>query len=424
MNLREAKKLYDSSIEVLKNNQHKNGGFYASPPGTRYPFIYARDHSIVSLGALEAGLKEEAKRGLKFILGAQKPTGEMPQRCDVDGTDTSYKELQIDGNGLVLYVLGKYCERVDYDIAEEFWDKVELAVEYILKNKNEEINLIHTINSIHEYPAYEHGFEIWANSACCAGLLEAVKIGRAMGKDVKQWALEAEQIKNNILLRIYSPRKRTFIKNIRIKEMASKPLGYDPYSSIIDDPDVAEYAPAYFELLDDRDLRVINTVRRIDAALWDRELGGLNRYPESWNRNNGGYGPWPHFTCQVARHFVNIGDDDRAEDYIGWVVDIASDYMLPEHLSTIERFNDWIDCYTAAGIMRDDKIIMINGIKNHSKWQEGFAYVVTPLIWPHAEYIRTYRAYEKTFLEEESLRNLKRRARAKSVDEAILLKTS
>ena len=214
MNLREAKKLYDSSVEVLKKNQHKNGGFYASPPGTRYPFIYARDHSIIVMGALKAGLKEEAKKGLEFMLAAQKPTGEMPQRCDVEGTDTSYKELQIDGNGLILYALGKYCEVVDHDVAEEFWDKVELAVDYILKNKNDEINLIHTINSIHEYPAYEHGFEIFANSACCAGLIEAVKMGAALGKDVTKWAKEAELIKKNILTRLYSPRKRTFIKNI------------------------------------------------------------------------------------------------------------------------------------------------------------------------------------------------------------------
>jgi len=399
MNLREAKKLYKFSIEVLKKNQHKNGGFYASPPGTRYPFIYARDHSIIALGALEAGLIEEAKRGLKFIMGTQKPTGEMPQRCDIEGTDASYKELQIDGNGLVLYALGKFCKHVDYDIAEELWDEVKLAVDFILKNKNEEINLIHTINSIHEYPAYEHGFEIWANCACCAGLIEATKMGVVLGKDVAQWAHEAELIKRNILLRLYSPRRRTFIKNIRIKEMGSKPLGYDPYASTVSDTDAAEYAPAYFELLDDRDLRITNTVRRIDAALWDKELGGLNRYPEYWNRNNGGYGPWPHFTCQLARHFINVGDDDKAEVYLGWVVSIASDCHLPEHLSTIDRFEEWIDTYSSAGIMRDDKTIMIEGIKKHSKWQEGFAYVVAPLIWPHAEYIRAYKAFKENFLE-------------------------
>jgi GH15 family glucan-1,4-alpha-glucosidase len=398
MNQREAEKLYYASIETVKNNQHANGGFYASPPGTRYPFIYARDHSIIVLGALCAGLKDEALRGLKFILSAQKPTGEFPQRCNIDGMDTSYKELQIDGNGLVLYSMGKYCQLHGHDLADEFWENIEEAVSYILKNKNDEINLVHTINSIHEYPAYEHGFEIFANCACCAGLIEAAKMGKALGKDVEEWETQAEQIRRSILQRLYSPKRRAFIKTIRIKEKASKPLGYDPFASVIYDPDAAEYAPANFGLLSDRDLRIINTVRRLDNALWDKELGGLNRYPESWNRNNGGYGPWPHFTCQIARHYINIGDDDKAEIYLGWTVDIAHDYMFPEHISTIDRFEEWIELYRSSGILRDDKMVMIEGIKNHPKWEEGFAYVVVPLIWPHAEYIMAYKSYQDAFL--------------------------
>lgn len=398
MNLQAAGKLYQSSIEVIKKNQHANGGFYASPPGTRYPFIYVRDHSIVTLGALRAGLVEECRRALRFILATQKPTGEFPQRCNVDGMDTSYKELQIDCNGVALYALGKYSELHGYDIAEEFWKTVVDAVTFILRNKNDEIHLVHTINSIHEYPAYEHGFEIYANSACCAGLLEAVKMGQHLGKDVGDWARQAELVKQSILQRLYSPRRRTFVKAIRIKEKGSKPLGYDPFASVIFEPDVAEYAPAYFGLLKDRDLRVINTVRSLDAALWDPELGGLNRYPESWDRNNGGYGPWPHFTCQLARHFIHTGDYDRAEVYLGWVLDIAHEYMFPEHISTIARFEEWVELFRSSGILRDDKMVMIDGIKSHPKWAEGFAYVVYPLIWPHAEYIMAYKDYEEYFL--------------------------
>ena len=403
MNLREAKKLYNSCIEVIRQNQHKNGGYYASPPGTRYPFIYARDHSVIVLGALDAGLFKDAKKALEFILSAEKPTGEFPQRCDVDGTDTSYKDLQIDGNGLVLYALGKYTEIAENGLAEEFWENIQRAVAFILKNKNEDISLIHTINSIHEYPAYEHGFEIFANCACCAGLSAAVKMGRSLGKDVDEWAKEAINLNINIMKRLYSRRKRTFIKNIRIKEKGSRPLGHDPYASVTDDPDAAEYAPAYFGLLDDNDLRVVNTVRRLHANLWDNELGGLNRYPESWNRNNGGYGPWPHFTLQLARHFVNVGDDDTAEVYLGWAVEIAYDYKFPEHLSTVERFEEWIDSYRNTGILREDKMIMIEGIEKHPKWEEGFAYVTSPLIWPHAEYIIAYKAYCEAFLKEEEV---------------------
>ncbi len=406
MNKIEALKLYENSIKILKNNQHENGGFYASPPGTRYPFIYPRDHSIDILGAIAGGLMDEAKKGLEFMLKSQKPSGEFSQRYDVDGNDASYKDLQIDGNGLILFALGKYFEATGGSFFEEMadkefvlkhWETIEKAVEFILMNKNEEVDLIHTINSIHEYPAYEHGFEIYANSACCAGIFAAVKMGQAIDKDVSKWETEAETIKEAILTRMYSPRRRSFIKCIRVKDKSSNPIGYDAFASSVIDVDAVEYSPAYFELINEYDVKNLATVKRIHENLWDKEIGGLNRYPELWGRNNGGYGPWCHFTCQLANHYTAIDNHDMAEMYLGWVVEMAHNYQLPEHISTIERFEMWLEDYTNAKILRDSKMTMIENTRNHPKWKYGLAYVTIPLIWPHAEYIRAYVNYMDKF---------------------------
>ncbi len=406
MNKIEALKLYENSIKILKNNQHENGGFYASPPGTRYPFIYPRDHSIDILGAIAGGLMDEAKKGLEFMLKSQKPSGEFSQRYDVDGNDASYKDLQIDGNGLILFALGKYFEATGGSFFEEMadkefvlkhWETIEKAVEFILMNKNEEVDLIHTINSIHEYPAYEHGFEIYANSACCAGIFAAVKMGQAIDKDVSKWETEAETIKDAILTRMYSPRRRSFIKCIRVKDKSSNPIGYDAFASSVIDVDAVEYSPAYFELINEYDVKNLATVKRIHENLWDKEIGGLNRYPELWGRNNGGYGPWCHFTCQLANHYTAIDNHDMAEMYLGWVVEMAHNYQLPEHISTIERFEMWLEDYTNAKILRDSKMTMIENTRNHPKWKYGLAYVTIPLIWPHAEYIRAYVNYMDKF---------------------------
>jgi GH15 family glucan-1,4-alpha-glucosidase len=406
LNKIEALKLYENSIKILKNNQHENGGFYASPPGTRYPFIYPRDHSIDILGAIAGGLMDEAKKGLEFMLKSQKPSGEFSQRYDVDGNDASYKDLQIDGNGLILFALGKYFEATggsffeemaDKEFILEHWETIEKAVEFILMNKNEEVDLIHTINSIHEYPAYEHGFEIYANSACCAGIFAAVKMGQAIDKDVSKWETEAETIKDAILTRMYSPRRRSFIKCIRVKDKSSNPIGYDAFASSVIDVDAVEYSPAYFELINEYDVKNLATVKRIHENLWDKEIGGLNRYPELWGRNNGGYGPWCHFTCQLANHYTAIDNHDMAEMYLGWVVEMAHNYQLPEHISTIERFEMWLEDYTNAKILRDSKMTMIENTRNHPKWKYGLAYVTIPLIWPHAEYIRAYVNYMDKF---------------------------
>lgn len=406
MNHEKAYELYEHSIQVLRENQHENGGFYASPPGTRYPFIYPRDHSMAIVGSVAAGLMDQAKKGLDFVLSSQKPLGEFSQRYDVDGNDASYKDLQIDGNGLVLYALGRYFEgsggaffdsMADKDFVLKHWEAVEKAVAFILLNKNEEVDLIHTVNSIHEYPAYEHGFEIYANSTCCAGIFAAVKMGRALGKDVSQWEEEANKIRDSIMTKLYSARRRSFIKCIRVKDKNSNPIGYDAFASSVIDVDAVEYAPAFFGLVEDTDIKVRSTVKRIHEKLWDREIGGLNRYPEMWDRNNGGYGPWCHFTCELAHHYINTGNQDMADMYLDWVVDMSHENLLPEHISTIERFEMWHEDYSRARILRDSKLTMIEHTRNHPKWNDGLAYVTMPLIWPHAEFIYAYRAYMEKY---------------------------
>lgn len=399
MNPKEAKKLYDESVGILKKNQHKNGGFYASPPGTRYPYVYARDHSVDLLGAIDAGLLKQAKKGLEFMLKYQKPNGEFSQRYDVEGNDRAYKELQIDGNGLVLFALGKYCEKAgDYSLAKDYWDRVTKAADFITGSMNSEVKLVHTINSIHEYPAFEQGFEIYANSACCGGLSAVEAMAKAMRRKASEAGKAARRIKGALGRALWSPRRRSFIKNIRIKDRHSDPLGYDPYSSVVTDVDAVLYAPAYFEVFDDRDKKVKLTVERIHRELWDLELGGLNRYPESWGRNNGGYGPWCHFTAMLSRHYCRTGMKWMADLYLRWVVDKAYKHRLPEHISTKDRFLLWEEEYSNAHIMREDKKVMIRGIKKHPMWKEGLAYVVVPLIWPHAEYIMAYNDYKEAFL--------------------------
>jgi len=399
MNLKEARKLYDNSIEILKKNQHEGGGFYASPPGTRYPYVYARDHSIDIMGATSAGLLDVAKKGLEFMLKYQKPSGEFAQRYDVDGNDRSYKELQIDGNGLVLFALGDYCKKTgDESILDEYWEHIMRGAKFIMQNMNDEVGLVHTINSIHEYPAYEQGFEIYANCACCGGLMEVAKLAKKRGENSVDITRAAKRIRGSIGRALWSPRRRSFIKNIRIKDKHSNPLGYDPYSSVVTDVDAVLYSPAYFNIFPDSDKKVRLTVERIHKELWDLELGGLNRYPETWGRNNGGYGPWCHFTAMLSRHYSKTGMKWMADMYLRWVVDKAYDYLLPEHISTCERFRLWEEEYTNAHIMRDDKIVMRRGIKKHPMWKEGLAYVVVPLIWPHAEYILAYNDYKEAFL--------------------------
>jgi GH15 family glucan-1,4-alpha-glucosidase len=309
---KKALKVYNESIKVLKEVQLKNGGCLATPKGKRYPYVYPRDHSLIILGFLSAGLYENAKKGLEFIFATQTELGNFPQRVDMEGHDASYKPVQIDGTGLVLYALYEYFNKTsDKDFVKDHFDFVKNAVKYIIVNSYDNINgdyerikhhpktpLIYTPNSVHEYPPTEAGLEIWANSVCCAALSRSYELSKFLGKEQRGWRQEATKVKNGILHYMWNIRKKTFVKTIRIREA----------NSVLVDSDISKYAIADFGILKDNDKKVVTTVIDIESNLWNRDLGGICRYPKYEGRNNGGWGPWFNYTLMLARHFIRTNN--------------------------------------------------------------------------------------------------------------------
>ncbi|RMF05434.1 glucoamylase [Candidatus Woesearchaeota archaeon] len=385
---KKAERIYAKSIEVLKEVQLKNGGCLATPKGERYPYVYPRDHAIILLGMMSAGLHRRAKKGLQFVLDCQLESGAFPQRIDVDGNDASYKPIQIDGTGLVLYALSQYVEETsDLQFAEDNWDIVKKAAAYIINNVYPEKNLVYTPNSIHEFPPTEAGHEIWANAVCQAALEKLYNLAVKLNHPHQEWKEYSVMIKEGMLKYMWNSRIKSFVKTIRVKEA----------SSVLIDPDASKYAVADYGVLPDDDSRVKSTVAEIEKNLWNRQLGGLCRYPKYEGRNNGGWGPWPHFTLMVARHYIRLGNRKKADKYMQWVLDIAWKDMLPEHISTVAEFEEYVHDFTEAGLLRKDRLVLIENARKHPMFKKGTAYITTPLAWPHAEFIRTWNLYKEKF---------------------------
>ncbi|MBR9676727.1 glucoamylase [Candidatus Woesearchaeota archaeon] len=385
---KKAEKIYKKSIEVLKTVQLKNGGCLATPEGERYPYVYPRDHAIILLGFLSANHAKEAKKGLEFVFSTQLESGAFPQRIDQKGNDASYKPIQIDGTGLILYALAEYVEKTqDFQYAQKVWEQVKKAVQYILNNIYQDQYLIFTPNSIHEFPPTEKGLEIWANSVCCQAIYKMYDLCYKLGHIHTEWKEHAVKIQEGILKYMYNSRVKGFIKNIRVKES----------SSVLVNVDASQYAVADYDLLDDKDEKIKLTVKRIERELWNKELGGICRYPKHEGRHNGGWGPWPHFTLMIARHYIRLKDKKKSDEYLKWVLKISYKNLLPEHIATVKEFEEYITDFTEASILRKDRLIMIENARKHPLFKKGVAYITMPLAWPHAEYIRTWNLYKKTF---------------------------
>lgn len=396
-----AESLYNESINVLKKVQNDNGGCLATSEDERYPYIYPRDHSLIILGFISAGLFKEARKGLEFILNTHTGKGAFPQRVDTKGNDASYKPIQIDGTGLVLYSLARYVkETEDYDFARQYFDRVKRAVNYIIDHSYENIEgtyekqkhnlkmpLIYTPNSLHEYPPTEAGLEIWANCVCCAALLHIFDISKKIDEVQIQCEQYAHKVKKGILKYMWNSRKKTFVKTIRVRES----------SSVLVDPDVGKYAVADFGILNDDDDRVISTVTDIEKNLWNQQLGGICRYPKYEGRNNGGWGPWPNYTLMICRHHIRVENKQKTDQYLNWVINRSFKNKLPEHISSASEFEEYVQDFKESGLLREDRKKMIQNARNHPLYDEGIAYITIPLAWAHAEFIRTYNLYKKQF---------------------------
>ncbi len=373
---------------MLKKVQLRNGGCLATPKGERYPYVYPRDHAICILGFLSAGLKKEAKKALKFVLDGQLDNGSFPQRYDTVGNDASYKPIQIDGTGLIIYAFTKYIEATDdEEFLNTYWSKIQKAVNYIKQNFHEDKNLVYTPNSIHEFPPMEQGLEIWANCACCAAVRELCELAKKCKKNGQEWVELSHKIQSGIEKYLWNSRVNSFVKLIRLKES----------SSVDTDIDASQLALCEFGVIPDSDKRMKSTIKRMEKELWHKKLGGLCRYHKYEGRNNGGYGPWPHFTLMLCSHFIRLKNKREADKCLNWVLKTAYKEMLPEHISTVAEFEEYTTDFTEAGLLRKDRLVMIENAKKNPMFKKGIAYITIPLAWAHAEFIRTWNLYKKTF---------------------------
>ncbi|MBN2015178.1 MAG: hypothetical protein JW778_08360 [Candidatus Altiarchaeota archaeon] len=381
------KRIYKTSLEVIDSVTLKNGALMASPPGTRYPYMYPRDTALILLALLEEGRLNDVKRILSFLMTAQKETGEWAQRYDVSGNPASYRPPQVDCNGLVLYAMRKYYDSTeDKRFLEKHWRSITLGVEFIKEHYLPENRLLFSLNSIHEWPPMEAGFDIWTNVTCYAGLRGSYKMAQVLGK-----LDEAERMRN-LARDLWIGISKKLIKDHRFIKVSGH--------SIITDPDVSEMAPYITRSIGVDDTIMRNTVDKIMKVLWDTELTGINRYVEKYGepgRNNGGYGPYSMYTAWVAQYYLDVREYDKAKECIKWFLRYSKDGLIPEHVSTRERFDRWrrqakeVGRYREHGRKEEAEKVM-----NTPEYKrKGLVYWVLPLTWGHAEYIRMYSKLEE-----------------------------
>jgi hypothetical protein len=90
-------------------------------------------------------------------------------------------------------------------------------------------------------------------------------------------------------------------------------------------------APYYFGLWSPTERTVINSVDLIEKSLWNVETGGFARIlPFSATLRTRPPGTMPHVSAWMARFQYDVGNTDRGEGILRWLIDSSANGLLAE----------------------------------------------------------------------------------------------
>jgi len=396
----------------------------ASPPDTRYPYIYPRDADCATqLFRRVAGSKKGYDAGSQafelmksiahFIKDVQSPEGLWGQRYSLEGEDKSiYKQEDNVAHGIAI--IGNYlltAHRLKKEIADlnQFLSSINRALEFCIKNYyQKELNLFFSTTSIHE-SGIETGYTIWVNFAFLFALSLAHEVAHVFGD-------------GKIISKYYLNFRKHFLHSVSELFMSGSRYirRIDPQGRMDMRPDFTLLSPFYFGFLHYQN-EMEGSVSFLEKQLRDPEFDMIMRYLpfdlDFATHIHAGNGPWLQYTAILAQfHFWN-GNRKRGDKLLDLIDQHRNEQgEIPEHLSTCQRFEEFMEKEWRTGIDYEkefykpilldkidfDKILeeTINMSRSYEetgkrcmfediqKAEGGYIQFATPLMWSHVEYTR------------------------------------
>lgn len=391
----------------------------ATPPGTRYPYVYPRDLAAATraLDRLDSAAEgaRELETAAAFLLEAQGADGLWGQRYDLDARDHSIYR-QEDNTAHAVAVLARHVRSDrrrgvvparEADALDAIRRGLDAARERVYRKG---INLYYSTTSIHE-SAMEDGYTLWTNGAYLDAMRLAAEAARLAERAelASRWEAQRARLEENV--------RRHFVQDGQWIRRISPRGRFDRR------PDITLLAPFLFgfEHLDEAASE--RSAARVEHELWDPDLGLVQRYlpfrEDPHVHLHAGDGPWLAYSAWLAQRHAARGNVERARDLLARIEALATpEGHLPEHVSTRERFDDFMANEWEAGIDFDkefDAVILLPGVgftqmldeavrmkraydEAHEQAQrsrDGIIRFAAPLGWAHAEVAVALRLLEK-----------------------------
>lgn len=396
----------------------------ASPPESRYPYVYPRDtSSAVQLFRRVVGSPQGydiAPRAFeliqsmaRFMKDVQSEDGGWGQRYSVDGTNKSiYKQEDNVAHGIAIlcnYLLTAARLENNVDDLEGFLHGINKALDHSIQNiYQKELNLFYSTTSIHE-SAMEQGYTCWVNFSFLYAFSLADEVARHLDRD-------------GIISQTHLGFRKQFLYAINELFMSGQRFvrRFDPEGRVDLRPDFTLLSPFYYGFVRYKE-PLENSVAFVEKQLCDPELGMIMRYLPFYKdfatHVHAGNGPWLQYTAILAQYHYWNGNTKRGDQLLGMIDKYCrGDGEIPEHLSTCKRFEAFMEKEWRTGVDFEKefhKPILVDGVEfdkileetnnmarsyeetgkkcmfvDSSSSEGGYIQFSTPLMWSHVEYAR------------------------------------
>lgn len=342
--------LYQSSVEIILENQSASGAYLASPNFETYHYCWFRDGAFIAFAMDLAGRSESAKRfhnwatdtvirrksvvekALEKARQGERLTKAsiLDTRYAVDGSKSTsdWPNFQLDGFGTWLWSLEQHIQETGTSLTSEWQEAIDLVAAYLTALWQRPC-----YDCWEEFPQEVH---LYTLAAIHAGLSSWGRLRKITNYDVPN------DIKKFILE--YGIWQGHFVKYVGANIIDASLLGLAvPYEIVVPDEPLMQ-----------------KTVKFIESSLMHG--GGLHRY--ATDTYYGG-GEWILLTAWLGWYYSKLGLKDEAHKMLNWIQDQAnSDGFLPEQLPKT-----------------------LNDPSYYEPWRQRWGDIATPLLWSHAMYI-------------------------------------
>ena len=396
----------------------------ASPPESRYPYIYPRDTSCavqwlrrVAGSSLGYDIGPQALELMKstahFMKDIASDGGKWGQRYSIKGEDKSiYKQEDNVAHGISIlcnYLLSARRLQKEIDDLEGFLSCIDNALRYSLENLyHKELNLFRSTTAIHE-SLLEEGYTCWVNFSFLYAYSLAVEVASKMDQ-------------KGILSSTHLNFRKHFLHSISELFMSGHRFvrRIDPNGYMDMRPDFTLLSPFYYGFSHYK-TELLNSVRFLEKQLWDPEFGMIMRYlpfhKDFATHVHAGNGPWLQYTAVLAQFHFWCGNTEEGDKLLQTIDRYQGENgELPEHLSTCKRFEEFMEREWQTGIdfekefhkpiLSDDcqfDTILEEAnnmarsyeqtakqcmVRDDAHSEGGYIQFAAPLMWTHVEYAR------------------------------------